>query len=90
MYHAFGKLSYDLWTFCRGVPRFHVEVSHGGKVWTIQRFEDEDKTTRCNLRITPVSFFFWAVYCSVAMLSLTRDPQCDKQGWGVRLRQFSD
>ena len=61
MQHAFGKsgLSYDLWTFCGGVPRFHVEASHGGKVWTIQCFEDEDKTTRCNLRIAPVSFFFW-------------------------------
>ena len=61
MHHAFGKsgLSYDLWTFCGGVPRFHVEASHGGKVLTIQCFEDEDKTTRCNLRIAPVSFFFF-------------------------------
>ena len=82
MHHAFGKsgLSYDLWTFCGGVPRFHVEASHGGKVWTIQCFEDEDKTTRCNLRIAPVSFFSRAVDCSVAMLSLTRDHQYDKQG----------
>ena len=93
MYHGFGKsgLSYDLWTFCGGVPRFHVEASHGGKVWTIQCFEDEDKLHGVTLRLflSPFFFFFWGSLLQCGDVEPTSGPRSNKQGYGVSLRQHA-